>query len=185
MFSIRNIKVSLKVKSFALDNVTNCLRNKDISYKVYPNFISFKLKHNYIIFKSGRRETNHINITKIKDFKDFIKAIVNIQKIYPLKIQKVDIDNIIATGNLSKTINLQKFSASKKYLKIKYNSETFPGLFIRFERGTVILFHTGKFVVVGCKDVIGIQCITQNIYANIWIPLWTWEKAIMYVVIVD
>ena len=64
------------------------------------------------------------------------------------------IDNMTATTNLNRQINLEDFirlnSEYKDY--ITYNPETFTGLFVRGKKGKAILFKNGKVVFVGCKD---------------------------------
>jgi TATA-box binding protein (TBP) (component of TFIID and TFIIIB) len=47
---------------------------------------------------------------------------------------------------------------------MKYNNEKFPGLFVKFKEGTAILFHSGKVVLVGCKNEENLKCLTTNIY---------------------
>ena len=64
------------------------------------------------------------------------------------------IDNMTATTNLNRQINLEDFirlnSEYKDY--ITYNPETFTRLFVRGKKGKAILFKNGKVVFVGCKD---------------------------------
>jgi TATA-box binding protein (TBP) (component of TFIID and TFIIIB) len=166
MCCIRNIKISVKCELFSLDNVIKRLHESKITFKYHFNFITLSNKFNYTIFKSGK-ESNHINITKIKDFKDIDNAINELNTIYHFNILSIKIDNIIATGVLKKTIDLQTIIDEKKFKQVNYNSEVFPGLFIKFKIGTAIIFHTGKFVVVGCKDKDSIKCIIQSISVNI------------------
>jgi TATA-box binding protein (TBP) (component of TFIID and TFIIIB) len=35
---------------------------------------------------------------------------------------------------------------------MKYNNEEFPGLFVKKDIGTAILFHRGTIVLVGCNS---------------------------------
>ena len=64
-----------------------------------------------------------------------------------------------------------KFGASHG-LSIQYNNERFPGLFVKFERnlkkvGTAIVFHSGKIVIVGCKGLDELKCLSQAVSALI------------------
>jgi TATA-box binding protein (TBP) (component of TFIID and TFIIIB) len=168
MFCIRNIKVSVKARNISLDNVIQVLNENSVKWKNYSNFIIFKINNfTFTIFKKGKQFDNHINITQINSLNKIIKSLLILYKLFKINVISVQIDNIIATGYLNKKINLQSLVESKIYNNIKYNSEVFPGLFIRLKIGTVILFHTGKFVVVGCKDLNSLKCITQNISAHI------------------
>ncbi len=52
---------------------------------------------------------------------------------------------------MKRNLNLSDISKTCNFKNLKYNNEKFPGLFVKFETGTVILFHSGKLVIVGCK----------------------------------
>ena len=36
--------------------------------------------------------------------------------------------------------------------KIRFNPEHFPGMFVSFEANTVLIFSTGKMVIIGVKS---------------------------------
>jgi transcription initiation factor TFIID TATA-box-binding protein len=77
------------------------------------------------------------------------------------------IDNIIATTNLNRKLNLVDISSRKKFTNIKYNNEKFPGLFVKFNIGTAIIFHSGKIVIVGSKSIENIECVLNLILVSI------------------
>lgn len=168
MFQIRNIKISVKVKPMVLNNVIKKLKDKGVHVKTYTNFLTFKSDNfTFVIFKKGKKKYTHINITQIPSFCAINKSLKIIINLIQCVIVKYIIDNIIATSDLQKWINLQDVINKKVFEKVKYNNEVFPGLFIKFNDGTVILFHSGKIVVVGCKNDHSIKCILEKIHANI------------------
>jgi TATA-box binding protein (TBP) (component of TFIID and TFIIIB) len=168
MFLIRNIKVSVKVKPLVLNNAVLRLKHKGIKTNLFSNFITFKAKNfTFVLFKSGQKKENHINITQIPNFRSINKAIASLVKLLRCRVLRHTVDNIIATSALDRTISLRHIVHSKAFKKIKYNSEIFPGLFVKFWNGTVIIFHTGKLVIVGCKNKRSIKWILQKITANI------------------
>ncbi len=168
MFRIRNIKISLKVKPIVLNNAIIQLQKKGIATKTYSNFLTFKLHlYTYVVFKKGRTKHTHINITQIPSLKLINNAIEIVKQCLECKVLYFTIDNIIATSDLKKPICLIDIINKKSFDKIKYNNEIFPGLFIKFHNGTVILFHSGKIVIVGCKNKETIQWILETIHANI------------------
>lgn len=168
MFLIRNIKVSVKVKALVLDNALKRLINKGIQAKVFSNFITFKTKHyTFVIFKSGQKNQNHVNITQIPNFSSITKAIASLIKLLHCQVLSHTVDNIIATSDLKRRVSLKGVIQKKNFKKTKYNNEIFPGLFIKFWNGTVIIFHTGKIVIVGCKSKKSIKWILQKLLANI------------------
>ena len=166
-YKIANIKISIKTKGLCLNNVLNKALENKLYCVNYKNYIVLKNTFTYIIFKYNKNKINHINITKLKSKIDVLAAIKLIKKLLNIKIHFFSIDNIIATGFIGDKLNLQ-FIIEKKYFEVmKYNNETFPGLFIKFEIGTIILFSTGKFVCVGVKSEKNLKCLIQKIHVLI------------------
>ncbi len=92
-------------------------------------------------------------------------SIDHLKKYLDFSVKNVSIDNIIATLKLDHPIDLVSVCEKKLFKSMKYNNEKFPGLFVKFEIGTAILFHSGKIVLVGCKNEKDLECIRSNIYA--------------------
>ena len=150
---ICNYKFHFKVNS----PVTKCFCNRS---KHTKNYCKVKeKKYCYSVFKSG-----FINVTGIKHLHEIKPTIQKICKRIGSKTNDLDkqtngaiyvIDNITVTGVLCVCgINLSFLHAhsSEKYTT-KYNNLHFPGLFLKINNliGTVILFQSGKFNIVGLK----------------------------------
>lgn len=171
MYKISNVKLSLKIQYVCLDTVQKQLELKSIKYKSYNNFIVFKNVYTFILFKSKDKERNHLNVTNIKTVEDRVN-VIEVFKISTLgdniSILSVNIDNITASFKILKTFNftgiLNKFVS---LAKVTYNSEKFPGVFLKFDCGTVILFHTGNCIIIGCKVIENIQWLMNQIHVNI------------------
>lgn len=168
MFLIRNIKISVKVGALILNNALSSLRSNNVISKEFCNFITFKHKsYTFVLFKTGKNKQSHINITQIRNL-DSINIALNILiGLLSCTVNYYTIDNIIATSDLKRSITLQNIISNQKFERIKYNNEVFPGLFIKFNQGTVIVFHSGKIVIVGCKSIINIECLMNTVLANI------------------
>lgn len=167
MSLITNVKISIKIKSVSLDIVLQSVRAKNINHTKFDNFIVIREKFTYIIFKKGKANFNHVNVTKLSKISHVEEAVSNLINIFDCEIINHKIDNIIATFNLGKSLKLREIINGKVFESAKYNNERFPGLFVKFPEGTVILFHSGKTVLVGCKSEAGIQCLVQKICASI------------------
>jgi TATA-box binding protein (TBP) (component of TFIID and TFIIIB) len=168
MFLIRNIKVSVKVNAVILNNALGNLKSNNIITKEFCNFITFKSNSfTYILFKTGKAKDTHINITQIKDFSLINVAINCLINLIKCTVISYSVDNIIATSDLLKPVCLTEIIKRKKFQKVKYNNEVFPGLFIKFNKGTIIVFHSGKIVIVGCKSVKDIECLMNFLHVNI------------------
>ena len=71
----------------------------------------------------------------------------------PLTKNDYDIDNITATIKTGHKINLRKFEEINRYKEnIRYNPESFPGLVIRKDSLTYIIFTSGSINIVGGKS---------------------------------
>jgi len=164
---IRNVKLSVKIESCPLDIVSQLLTKKNLAYKNFGNFLSFTRRYSYVLFKTSSNGLTHVNITKVPGLGRPIRRSLKIlRKVLRKKIVSFKIDNIIATSDLKKKISLKKI-ALRKDLKVIYNNERFPGLFIKFDEGTSILYHSGKVVLVGCKTVHKLTTIEEWLNANI------------------
>ena len=84
---------------------------------------------------------------------NYVNDSINIlNKIFDRKVNSYEIDNIIATSKWNKNLNILKLSQIKYDFPIKYNNQKFPGLFIKYKKGTALVFFSGKVVIVGCKN---------------------------------
>jgi hypothetical protein len=170
LYKIANVKISLKTSHLFLDNVTSTALENNLYCKSYQNFVVVKSTYTFIIFKSKIGSTeNHINITKIPSCCKIEEAVNIFQSLFQCTIRCMTVDNIIATAKLpcGVKVDLLNIAKSKKFASIKYNNELFSGMFIKFPEGTIIIFHSGKFVIVGCKNELDIKCLIQNLCANI------------------
>lgn len=164
-YKIANVKVSIKTSSLSLDNVSQKCCEKKIYCKNYKNFLVIKNIYTFIIFKKNKNNENHINITKIPNLELVSHAITTIEDLTNCFTISTTIDNIIASTSFNRILDLQYIS--KLFSNVKYNNEKFPGLFIKFNEGTAIIFHSGKVVLVGVKKEEDLQCLIQKIFVRI------------------
>ncbi len=102
------------------------------------------------IFCTGAKEINDA-IDKIKKVISQIKKIgLEIKKDYKIKIQ-----NIIATANLNKELNLESIAKNLIIQDVDYQPNVFPGLIYKTDdiHTILIIFNTGKIVCTGAKNI--------------------------------
>ena len=167
LFNVANVKVSTKINAIPLNIVCEILKEKNISSKIHNNFVVIKAQHTFILFKTKNLIESHINITKIRNLSCVNLAIKEIEELLNCTHYNLCIDNIIASTNLNKHLNLVDIVRRKIFEKVKYNNQKFPGLFVKFHKGTAIIFHSGKIVIVGCQNTKEIQWIVEKIHAII------------------
>lgn len=168
-YTVNNIKVSFKISGISLDIVQQYLVCNKISFRIFHNYYVFKIKsYHCVMFKENElSKTNHLNVTKIKSVKKIKEVKQLISKVLKKKIISVKIDNIMATSCMSHTLNLKHLAQNQLRHVAKFNIETFPGLFLKYKEGTIILFHSGKIVVVGCRHKKDIKCLLIRMIASI------------------
>lgn len=168
LLSISNVKISVKVKS-----KTKAIRRfkERFGYtKESPSFFVCRIcKLVFIVYYSG-----HINVTGIRSH-DEINQVLNFLLAVPgiKRIESYQIDNITSSGQLSKRVFKSQGVPFAQYLHndffvkyfdaVKYTPQHFPGAFLRIEAlGTVVLFSSGKFNIVGCSTPEGILLILYS-----------------------
>ena len=177
---LSNFKLSTKLKPISLRHIEQLCLNKDIDYKKFSNFICFKIYRrrkrsikdpkkfdyfSYSIWKKAEvfRNKNsnathsnksHCNISKVEE-NEIAKSIRKLLRFLEIPLTKTDynIDNITATIKTGHKINLRKFEEINRYKEnIRYNPESFPGLVIRKDGLTYIIFTSGSINIVGGKS---------------------------------
>ena len=175
---LSNFKISTKLESTSIKHVEELCLNKDISYKKFSNYICFKIyrkrKRNrkdpkkldhfsYSIWKKAEcfrnkdsisNDKNHCNISKVEE-NEIGKSLRKLQRFLRIPLKKPDynVDNITATIKTGYKINLRKFEEDNRYEEdIAYNPESFPGLVIRKNKLTYIVFTSGSINIVGGKS---------------------------------
>jgi TATA-box binding protein (TBP) (component of TFIID and TFIIIB) len=112
-----------------------------------------------------------VNITKIKNFNEIEESIISLRDIGLVADRSsMKIDNITGSIDLKKEIHIENLinsiRTSKdrnfKSIKITFNNEKFPGVFLKQVRvGTIIIFYSGKVVLVGCKTREDLECLAS------------------------
>ena len=158
---ISNIKYScqLKEKTGDLRNTLKqfCQENSSVTVR-QPNFFVLRKTYVYVIFFTG-----HVNVTGCSSVeaiglsRDILLQCLGTR----MEIGKITIDNITSSGaiNRVKKIRLPELTQKLKRLEIpfRYNPHRFPGLNFKLKSVTVIVFNSGKFILVGSKSMSEIE----------------------------
>ena len=160
-FKVHNIKISLKLKSPSLTYFNEKItKNEKIKQKKFGNFHMIYSKFTYIFFNTS---TNilHCNVTKIRNYRQIFSSKKELKSIFPkFMILSTKIDNICGAKAIKGKICLNKLfknlvESNSSQFKVHYNSQKFPGLFIKFLgypiSGTLLVFKSGKINSVGIK----------------------------------
>ena len=160
-FKVHNVKISLKLRTPYSSYCNEVIsQNEKIKHKKFGNFLIVYHDFTYILFNTVN-DILHCNVTKIKKYNGIHLSKVQLRKLFPqLSILSTKVDNICGTKNMRNNIKLETLfqdlvNHTSNEFKVSYNSQKFPGLFIKFQgnllTGTLIVFKSGKINSVGLK----------------------------------
>ena len=162
------VKASAKIPDTDLACVQRFCKQNGIRYKIFNrSHLVVYDRYTFCIFKKSPNSFNdqHVNITKLQNTNNIISAVEDLAWLIDTEPKNIfcSVDNITATGNLEKNIDLEEFLHVNSDLKdfISYQPERFPGLFIRSRNGKIIVFKSGKMVFVGCKKAHQIEDLNK------------------------
>ena len=176
---ISHIKAQIDLKGLdsCILQLAKSLREKP-KVKKY-NFYVVKERYTYMIFE----KRGFINIANIKSWEDLANVLPSFEKSFSIKTVKLassmlKVDNITASGVFPARINLvglndhfSKAPPSAQFPKAiyQYSRNRFPAAFIKTRQcGTVILHATGRYCIVGAKDLADLENIYTWIHALIF-----------------
>lgn len=159
-----NVKVSTNVANLpdGLERIRSLFRDEVTSW---GNFFVRRSNFTYIIFLNG-----HINITGIRSFGQFEAVLDELSKVLGLRLPPMElrlrVDNICSSGRTPLIfLPLQSLEEKlKEHLKrcylrpfierLDYQPDKFPALYLKTKIGCILLFNSGKFVLVGYKRLL-------------------------------
>ena len=157
--SINNIKMSLNFSGINFSQILYLIKN--LNHQIKANLLSVYSEFTFVIFKTDKKIV-HCNVTKLSNYSDIYKAKKHFLEIFRgATILNTQVDNICASLNLLKKIDLTKMfmkfnDIKKNNFKVHYNNQKFPGMFIKFKKeflnGTIIIFKSGKIIIIGLKS---------------------------------
>ena len=162
-FTISNVKSSVKLRPpVDFDFVTQRCRELGASCKRFRNLLSIDYKKtSFVLFKSSKRSPNsgqHLNITGCRNTDKTVQAIEDFNYLIERPFGSVNyrIDSYTCTAQIGYRIDLEAFYMSNSNLRVVYNRENFPGLWLWSPKNPSLcatIYHTKKINVVGGKDL--------------------------------
>lgn len=167
---INNLKVHLVLTALGTQHLKKVLVFKE--KKSYNNFDVVREGYTYIIFP----ESGFINITGVKGFSELTLITPKFCQVFGLKpsdiATDVVVDNISASGNFRQRVNLTQLqavvNAKRSTFSTHFDRNFFPGAFCKTRGlGTLTLFPSGRYVVVGSQCLEQVETIFQEMSAII------------------
>ena len=143
-------------------------RKRVVICKQQRNIFIIKNLFSITIFKNPN-ERYQLNVTGIKSIKlvpDVIKWIFSIYcSEYTFELLCCKIDNITACFNLGYTISLSNLAL--QLTSSKYNPERFHAVYFKNDKGTAVIFSSGKINIVGAKSELDVMSLWRILQSTI------------------
>ncbi|MCL4406835.1 TATA-box-binding protein [Candidatus Parvarchaeota archaeon] len=170
IYKVENIVASISLRTPVPLMKLKKLQNTQYDPEQFPGLVlRFPDIHvTFLVFGSGKlvctggRSREDISLAMKKLVKELKKIKVNVKPGW-----KIEIQNIVASGNLNRTLDLNKIAYAVD--ETEYNPEQFPGLVYKIVNSkiTFLLFGTGKIVCTGAKNVDEIDNAIKTLLTSI------------------
>ena len=155
LVTVSNIKFSCTI---ILTDEAPLSLNKDVERKVFSNFTVVRKKYVYTIFKTRNNDkTYHVNITKVPSREDIEISLSKLTDIISNRfyVKTWKINNLTCSFRADFEIPLldvfEKLQKKSFVKKMRFNPERFPGMFVSLEANTILIFSTGRMIIIGAK----------------------------------
>ena len=154
---IENVVASTTIaREIDLNRLKNFLPESKYNPHQFPGLV-LRLKNPRtasLIFRSGKVVCT--GGKNIEDIKKAIKEVATKMAATGIRVYKrpdIEIQNIVASANLGKKLNLNEIALSWGLENVEYEPEQFPGLVYRMEdpKVVILLFGSGKLVCTGAR----------------------------------
>jgi len=169
--SIQNVVAVASLKqTLNLNSIVRTFPSVEYRPELFPGLVYRlnKPKTGNLIFSSGKMVCTGAKSERLAK-RAVMKVIDELKKNGIVIAGKPDINiqNIVASGNLFGRIDLEKTTYTLK--KTMYEPEQFPGLIYRMDnpRTVMLLFTCGKFVCTGAKSESEVHEAVKNLQMNL------------------
>jgi TATA-box binding protein (TBP) (component of TFIID and TFIIIB) len=155
-------KLNLNISNLIDLKINNIFPKKDI-LNIKHNFLVYKRTFVYIVFFNK----GFVNCTKVRSYSQIGDCVTEFCDIFNFNyidcIPPIVVDNSTSSGDFQQKIDLRNLqqlinnnnnnnnNTLTPSLTTKFNPEHFPGLFLKHSVGTLLLFYSGKYSIVGTK----------------------------------
>ncbi len=152
---IQNVVVSVVFPNeLNLSKIAEKVEGAEYEPEVFPGLVMRlqKPKAGLLVFRSGK--VNCTGARSIDEAKEVIEKFIEILKSAGITVSgkpEMEIQNIVASADLKKEINLDKIAFTLE--NVEFEPEQFPGLVYRMDDPKVVflIFRSGKIVCTGAR----------------------------------
>jgi len=154
--------------SLDLNKISTSIDDAEYVPSKFPGLV-YKLKKPktaLLLFSSGKFVcTGAKNVEMVHKAVSIVMGNIKKLGINVSKDPQIKIQNIVATADLKRVLNLVTIAMSLGLERVEYEPEQFPGLVYRVAKPKVVmlLFGSGKIVCTGAKEVKDIEIALQEV----------------------
>ncbi len=159
-------------KSLDLQSISLSMENADYDPERFPGLI-YRIKDPktaILLFRSGKAVcTGAKDMKQAHDAIAYVSARLREQKVDVYDRPEIEVQNMVASSDLGREINLNALAITLGLEKVEYEPEQFPGLVYRMDSPKVVLllFSSGKLVCTGAKSVSDVEKAVDTIAADL------------------
>ena len=168
---VSNIKFRFTIQCESMSALVTLLKER-FNARTYGNFAVLRIvRTTYTVYSN-----KCVNVTGVRNFSLMQEAVQLFCSAIGIS-QEHDtsptiIDNLTANGHFQQRVSLfelcQTINANpQRSFQPTFNPNYFPGAILRSGQGTITVFGTGSYVVVGCKTRDKIETLVECAYALI------------------
>jgi len=169
--SVQNVVASASLKQrLDLDSILRVLPGVEYRPEQFPGLV-YKLKKPkaaLLMFSTGKMICTGARSERLAK-RAVMKAVEELKRngIVIVAKPEIQVQNIVASGDLFGTIDLEKTTYALK--KTIYEPEQFPGLIYRMDnpKTVMLLFASGKFVCTGARSESQVYEAVKNLQMNL------------------
>jgi transcription initiation factor TFIID TATA-box-binding protein len=113
----------------------------------------------YIIY--GQKALGDID-RSFKELLTLLSPIIDPELVSPPRVQ-----NIVGMEDFQVKVPLTRLVVALQMEQVEYEPEQFPGVIYRGEKGTALIFSSGKVVLTGFKDIDSMEAFTSGLKEKI------------------
>ena len=164
---IQNVVASSAIgQEIALEALAMDLEGVDFDPEKFPGLIyrTEEPQATALIFRSGKIVCTGAN--SVEGVYEALESAFEALRNLSIRVDEdpvVTVQNIVVSGDLGETLNLNAIAIGLGLEAVEYEPEQFPGLVYRLDEPDVValLFGSGKTVITGCKQLVDAEEATE------------------------
>ena len=155
--------MAYKIQNLVVTANLNCEINMDYLNFSLPDFNYNKQRFNggilklqdpkctFLIFRTGKVVC--LACKTMEDVHSSMNRLIDLLPEFNVRLTDIKIVNVVGSYNFGRRIRI--LDLAREIPHATYEPEIYPAVIIKENSSTVLIFHTGKIIITGCKSISG------------------------------